>query len=255
MNIKIKDESYEIISYEKKKVLTNKVTINFTNCDFQKVIELCQDESNIDTFSIYDGENVIEVFSGYSIFRNANICTIDGKIALKIILEETTIADIKKTLGELKNDVLGLEQQVSGDIEIATIELEEYKTIRQNENKLALAAFLRDNPIEFLGNTYPVDLESQQEMANDLAAYQLKQQFGDTSFKLMWHTSKGACTEMEEVVFMNLLSNIISYVFDYRRLQELYKVRIYSCGTKEDLSKIEFTYSRQALIDNGIVTE
>lgn len=127
--------------------------------------------------------------------------------------------------------------------EIANMSIDEYRELRQNENKLALAEFLKNNPITWIdGLQYGVTQEDQSEMIADKTAYEFKKQLGDTSWTLQWHSIKADCREFTENEFAGLFNAIINFVYPYRQLEMQYKDEIYSAKTKEEISSVEIKY-------------
>lgn len=130
--------------------------------------------------------------------------------------------------------------------------LDEYKELRQNENKEKLAEFLKANPLLWTdGLYYGVTQEDQDEMNLDFSTYQLKQTLGDTEWKLQWHSIKSVCRDFTMEEFCGLLNTIIEFVYPYRQLEMQYKEAIYNATTKEEISKIELIY----MVENDIESE
>lgn len=126
--------------------------------------------------------------------------------------------------------------------EIANMPIEEYREIRQKENKEALAAFLKANPITWQdGLQYGVTQEDQNEMIADKAAYDLKHAI-DPTWALQWHSIKTDCRDFTEEEFLGLMNTIISFVYPYRQLEMKYKEAIYSAQTKEEIMALQFEY-------------
>ena len=156
-------------------------------------------------------------------------------------IEEFVTEGYKETT-EYKMAHLEANLGLTFDVEKAT--LEEYQAYRQEENKTALAKYLKENPILWDdGKYYGVTQEDQIEMQTDLTAYNLKQQIGNIDWKLEWHDVKKSCREFILEEFTSLMNAIIDYVYPLRRLQEKYKELIYSCTDKDELSKLEFNYN------------
>lgn len=129
------------------------------------------------------------------------------------------------------------------EMEYEALTLDEYKEQRQSENKLALATFLKANPILWTdGLYYGVTQEDQDEMNLDFSTYQLKQTLGDTEWKLQWHSVKSICRDFTLEEFTALLNTIIEFVYPYRQLEMQYKEAIYSATTKEEVAAVELIY-------------
>lgn len=130
------------------------------------------------------------------------------------------------------------------EAEIEAMTLEEYKNVRQEENKAALATFLKENPILWQdGMYYGVTQDDQDEMNLDLSTYQFKQSIGQTDWKLEWHSAKSACRVFTVEEFTGLLNAIVNFVYPYRQLEMQYKEAIYRATTKEEITAIELIYS------------
>lgn len=140
------------------------------------------------------------------------------------------------------------------EAEIEAMTLEEYKESRQEENKVALATFLKANPILWQdGMYYGVTQEDQNEMNLDLTTYQFKQSIGETEWKLQWHSIKSDCRDFTMEEFGALLNAIVNFVYPYRQLEMQYKDAIYRATTKEEIAAIELIYSLPE-VENETVT-
>lgn len=136
------------------------------------------------------------------------------------------------------------------------ISLDEYKDHRQQENKTALAAFLKENPLLWIdGLYYGVTQEDQDEMLADKTAYDFKQSLGQTDWKLQWHSIKSACRDFTVEEFAGLLNAIVNFVYPYRQLEMQYKEQIYAAATKEELASLNLLYSVEAINQNQNQTE
>lgn len=132
------------------------------------------------------------------------------------------------------------------EIKISYMTLDEYKSVRQEENKAALAKFLKENPLLWIdGMYYGVTEQDQNEMLTDKSAYDFKHSIGQTDWKLEWHNTKSACREFTVEEFGALLNAIVDYVYPFRKLQEQYKEMIYNSTTKEEVSSIILNYSKE----------
>ena len=161
----------------------------------------------------------------------------DGRIVEKIdITQNPPVLIYSKTEDELAYEAMTLE---------------EYKELRQNENKVKLAEFLKKNPILWAdGMYYGVTQEDQNEMNLDLSTYQLKKSLGDLGWKLQWHSIKSDCRNFTEEEFLGLLEAIIEFVYPYRQLEMKYKEAIYSATTKEVVAAVNISYELGAVISN-----
>ena len=133
---------------------------------------------------------------------------------------------------------------LTGKVNTDVMTLDEYKDYKQEMNKKELSNYLENNPLLWTdGKYYGVTQEDQIEMQTDLAAYNLKQQAGDTSWKLEWHDKQKACREFTLEEFYSLMDAIIDFVYPLRRMQEDFKEEIYACTTREELDNLVISYS------------
>ena len=136
------------------------------------------------------------------------------------------------------------------ELEFENMTLEDYQEIRQTENKMKLAEFLKNNPLLWQdGLYYGVTQEDQNEMSLDLTTYQLKKNMGDENWKLQWHSIKSDCRNFTEEEFLGLMNAIIEFVYPYRQLEMKYKEAIYTATTKEEVRDIEIAYELSYLSD------
>ncbi len=129
--------------------------------------------------------------------------------------------------------------------EIAADRLPDLITLRaakQEQNKAALADWLAAHPLTWMdGNTYGVTEADQDEMALNLAQYQLAVAAGQPAV-LEWHAQKQQCHafSLEDYTALSLV--IAAYVYPYRRYQEQVKAAVYAAQSKEELDAIEIDY-------------
>ncbi len=117
------------------------------------------------------------------------------------------------------------------------------KEARQEENKAALAQWLRDHPLTWTdGKQYGVEEQDQNEMALNLMQYQAAQQAGQTA-PLEWHAQKEACREFTQEEYLGLSMAISAYVYPYRRYQETVKEDIYAAETLEEVAAVVIDYA------------
>ena len=113
---------------------------------------------------------------------------------------------------------------------------------RQEENKTALADWLKNHPLSWVdGNVYGVTEEDQTEMALNLQQYQIQATAG-REVALEWHTQKKQCHTFTVEQYNALLLAIIDYVYPYRRYQEQVKEAIYSAKTVEEVMEFVIDY-------------
>lgn len=119
--------------------------------------------------------------------------------------------------------------------------LEEYKNLRQEENKNKFSAFLNSQTILFNNREYGVSKEDQDEMALNLTQYQLIRDI-TADAKLEWHSKKSECTEFSEEDFIRLIALIKDYVYPYYKQMQHIKKLVFECTQKIDVSLIEIKY-------------
>lgn len=113
---------------------------------------------------------------------------------------------------------------------------------RQEENKTALADWLKNHPLSWVdGNVYGVTEEDQTEMALNLQQYQIQATAG-REVALEWHTQKKQCHTFSVEQYNALLLAIIDYVYPYRRYQEAIKEQIYSAKNVEEVKAVVIDY-------------
>lgn len=134
------------------------------------------------------------------------------------------------------------EEEMKPDYEAMLPSLDSVKNEKQKMNKVALAEFLKNNPITFTdGKKYSVDLESQQEMALNMLQYQATTSAGQEA-TLQWHSIKAECTNWSLEDFTALTIAITNFVYPYLRQQESIKTAIYACTTCDEVAAIEIKY-------------
>lgn len=123
------------------------------------------------------------------------------------------------------------------------IPLDDLKSKRQEENKVALASWLAAHPLTWTDDQkYGVTEEDQNEMALNLQQYQVQKAAGRDAV-LEWHTQKKECHTFTEQEYTALLLAIIDYVYPYRRYQESVKAAIYAATTAQEIQSVVIDYA------------
>ena len=169
----------------------------------------------------YDGEQVTEKYIEY----DYNEFTIDKDT---IDLDDI-INDPEKYLNYVP------------DSQINDMTLDEYKMYRQEENKMALADFLRTQTVTFNGKEYGVSEEDQNEMALNLTQYQVLTASGQ-DVSLEWHSKKEKCEKFTQEEFIKLIAMIKAFVYPYYQKMQDIKIDIFNSKNKLELSAIEIKY-------------
>ena len=145
------------------------------------------------------------------------------------------------------NYQMALSDAYQGDVTVVDVPdprpLSEIQSVRQEENKAALAAWLTAHPLTWTdGNVYGVTEEDQNEMSLNLQQYQVQVAAG-RSVNLEWHTQKKQCHTFTPEQYTALLLAIIDYVYPYRRYQEKVKAAIYAAETTEAVEAVVIDYA------------
>ena len=127
------------------------------------------------------------------------------------------------------------------DSQINDMTLDEYKMYRQEENKMALADFLRTQTVIFNGKEYGVSEEDQNEMALNLTQYQVLTASGQ-DVSLEWHSKREKCEKFTQEEFIKLIAMIKAFVYPYYQKMQDIKTDIFNSKNKFELSAIEIKY-------------
>ena len=127
------------------------------------------------------------------------------------------------------------------DPQVDEMTLDEYKLLRQEENKKLLDDFLKKKTVMYNGKEYGVSEEDQNEMALNLTQYQVLDSAGQ-NVSLEWHSKKAKCEIFTQEEFIELISIIKSYVYPYYQKMQDIKSAIFNCKNKFELSTIEIKY-------------
>lgn len=121
-------------------------------------------------------------------------------------------------------------------------DLDALRAARQEENKAALADWLAAHPLTWTdGNVYGVTEQDQNEMAINLAQYQLAVA-AEQPAVLEWHAQKKQCHAFTIEQYTALSLAIAAYVYPYRRYQEQVKAAIYTAESEAEIHAIEIDY-------------
>lgn len=135
--------------------------------------------------------------------------------------------------------VLRSEEKIAAD---RTPDLDTLRAAKQEQNKQALADWLAAHPLTWTdGNVYGVTEEDQNEMAINLAQYQLAVA-AEQSAVLEWHAQKKQCHAFTIEQYTALSLAIAAYVYPYRRYQEQVKAAIYTAESEAEIHAIKIDY-------------
>lgn len=133
------------------------------------------------------------------------------------------------------------EEEMKPDYEAMLPSLDSVKDEKQKMNKVALAEFLKSNPITFNGELFGVTEDDQNEMSLNYMQYQIAKTAGQTAI-LQWHSKSHACEDFTESEFIELSLAISNYIYPYLRKQESIKEKIYTCNNREQIEDIIIDY-------------
>lgn len=122
------------------------------------------------------------------------------------------------------------------------VDLDTLREAKQAANKKALADWLAAHPLTWTdGNVYGVTEQDQNEMAINLAQYQLAVA-AEQPAVLEWHAQKKQCHAFTIEQYTALSLAIAAYVYPYRRYQEQVKAAIYTAESEAEIHAIEIDY-------------
>ena len=122
------------------------------------------------------------------------------------------------------------------------VDLDALRDAKQEANKAALADWLAAHPLTWTdGNVYGVTEEDQNEMAINLAQYQLAVA-AEQPAVLEWHAQKKQCHAFTIEQYTALSLAIAAYVYPYRRYQEQVKAAIYTAESEAEIHAIKIDY-------------
>lgn len=124
-----------------------------------------------------------------------------------------------------------------------TIDLNNTKLGKQNENKSAFESFLKNHPLTFTDTKqYGVTFEEQSEISLNMLQYDLAIKAGITNPILEWHSLKESCIPWTIENLTTLVLSIKNYVYPWFVKMNEYKAQIFACTTKDDVNVIKIDY-------------
>lgn len=115
---------------------------------------------------------------------------------------------------------------------------------KQNENKKALAEFLKANPITWTdGCVYGVTEEDQNELSLNLAQYQLQKTAG-LDAQLEWHPRHAACRNFTLEEYTGLVLAVKNFVYPYVQQCQMLKEKIYNAKDINELKAVAIVYEK-----------
>lgn len=125
---------------------------------------------------------------------------------------------------------------------IADMTLDEYKDMRQDQNKYSLDTFLGSHPVLWEdGHYYGVTQEDQSDMLYTKSLYDVGR-YTNPEYRLRWRSVDAGYKDFTEDEFMRLMDKVIGYVYPYRQLEMFHKSRIYAATTKEEVAMVPIVY-------------
>lgn len=120
--------------------------------------------------------------------------------------------------------------------------LEEYKNLKQKDNREALATFLASSTITFNDKEYGVTEEDQNEIINNISQYNLQMQAGVKNPKVEWHSKHEANKEWKIGDLIALNIQITQFAYKYFKKMQDYKVRIFNATSYAEVNNITLEY-------------
>lgn len=125
---------------------------------------------------------------------------------------------------------------------ITSDQLTDLQEQKQKQNNLALAAYLKVNPVTWVdGRQYGITQEDQSEMSLNMMQYQLTVQAGQAAV-LEWHAIHEECREFTLEEFMGLTLKISETVYPLVQKNQAIKAQIYATTTLNELEAVEIAY-------------
>ena len=250
--------SFDIVRMKKDGRNEEKLRIEIPDTDLIEVLQAFDKDNNTSIMKMQDiGGSIAGEFIGYTIresiyqdnFKDLNEKS-HTRVTLVYQLENTdvTLNRLLKSNRDLQNEIKSLNQQLNPTVDYDAMSLEECRECKQQENNIALKAFLEEQTVIFNGKEYGVSYDDQSEMMANLTQYRLSEEIKKGSGVLEWHAKKEKCQPFSLEDFMELSMLIKLFVYPYVSKCQDIKQQIFNCETKSELKKIKFEY--EVIIDD-----
>lgn len=156
-------------------------------------------------------------------------------------------------LYKIENDEIILRNEEEKDIdrELVAPTLRDMQDLRMETVKNSMSQYLRDNYVVFKdGEKYPIDYESQVEMADSFTNAQIAMALATDEGnepKIKWHTYKGPDKEMSVSDFMELSVAIQQAIAPVLAKKNEFKKKIYDCADKNTLFDFDVTINADSV--------
>ena len=149
---------------------------------------------------------------------------------------------------DLAEKVTKLEKQVNPVIDEASMSLDEYKTYRIGQSKLALQTYIAEHPIVATihngkEGTYSITEEKQTLMTQQYLSYNIAKTIDPEHAVLTWNETGEVCETWTEEEFTKLLLLVRSTVYPLVSYQQSLEKQIMACNDKTEVAAIEIDYS------------
>lgn len=193
---------------------------------------------------IVESDNKLYVFiclnEEYGVYENETSEDSTSKEYIEYDYNEFIISSDNVDIEDIKNNPEKYLNYIPDPL-INELTLDEYKILKQEENKKLLDDFLKVKTITYNGKEYGVSEEDQNEMALNLTQYQVLLASGQ-DVSLEWHSKKERCETFTQDEFIELIAMIKAYVYPYYQKMQDYKAAIFNSKNKFELSTIEIKY-------------